>query len=130
MPNALEATVRQEPGVAVITLTGTIDREAEPVLGEAWDRATASADPSPVMLDFSAVSYINSTGIAVIVGLLARARAARRSLIVFGLTDHYRHVFEITRLSDFMQIHSDESAARESAGAAQQTTPISSGGAS
>lgn len=129
MHNALEATVRQEPEIAVITLEGDIDREAEQTLADAWDRATAGPS-SPVLLDFTAVGYINSTGIAVIVGLLARARAAHRALIVFGLTDHYRHVFEITRLSDFMQIHTDEGAARESAGAGHATTPLSTGGAS
>lgn len=127
MPSALQATVRQEPDVTVIVLAGNIDREAEVALAGAWDQASSSSS-SPILLDFSAVGYINSTGIAVIVGLLAKARAAHRALIVFGLTEHYQHVFEITRLSDFMQIHTDESAARVSAGAIQASA--STGGAS
>jgi anti-sigma B factor antagonist len=56
------------------------------------------------VLDFSNVEYINSTGIAVIVGLLARARANRQTLSARGLSEHYRQIFEITRLSDFMTI--------------------------
>ncbi len=50
------------------------------------------------------MSYINSTGIALIVGLLGRARADGVPVSACGLTDHYREIFEITRLSDFMTI--------------------------
>ena len=62
-------------------------------------------------MDFRGVDYINSTGIAVIVGVLAMARAEDREVGAFGLTEHYREVFNITRLSDFMTIYDDETAA-------------------
>ena len=51
---------------------------------------------------------MNSTGIALIVGLLAQARKSHRRLVVCGLSEHYQEIFRITRLSDFMQIYSDE----------------------
>ena len=59
-------------------------------------------------LDFKGVPYINSTGIAVIVGLLARARRNGQKLGARGLSEHYRQIFEITRLADFMTILDDE----------------------
>jgi anti-anti-sigma factor len=64
-----------------------------------------------VILNFTDVDYINSTGIAVIVGLLARARSDGRPLKAFGLSDHYREIFQITRLADFMPIFDDQPAA-------------------
>jgi anti-anti-sigma factor len=101
----LEARVRDDGGTAVIELTGDIDRNAD----QALDAAYAQVEHADsVVLDFAKVSYINSTGIAVIVGLLARARANRQSLGARGLTEHYRHIFEITRLSDFMTIVDEE----------------------
>ena len=57
-----------------------------------------------MVLDFTEVEYINSTGIAVIVGVLAKARAGGQEVSALGLSDHYREVFRITRLSDFMDI--------------------------
>jgi anti-anti-sigma factor len=54
--------------------------------------------------DFEHVGYINSTGIALIVRLLTSARADGRTVRAVGLTDHYRQIFEITRLSDYMEI--------------------------
>ena len=63
-----------------------------------------------VTLDFSRVGYINSTGIALLVGLLAKGRRDRVELEARGLTDHYREIFEITRIADFVRILPDEDA--------------------
>jgi anti-anti-sigma factor len=97
----LEARVRDEEGTAVIELRGDIDRNAEAELDAAYSQVEQA---SSVVLDFAGVEYINSTGIAVIVGLLARARANRQSLGARSLSEHYRQIFEITRLADFMTI--------------------------
>lgn len=106
----LETAVSARPGVTLVELAGDIDGAAEATLAAAWDEAAAGA-PARVILDFAQVEYINSTGIALIVGLLARARAGRIEIAACGLVDHYREIFEITRLSDFMQIFPDERAA-------------------
>ena len=106
----LEATVRQTPGVAVLDLTGEIDGFAKEILDAAYEEAEAAA-PEVVLLNFAEVEYINSTGIALIVGLLARARAAHRKLYACGLSDHYVEIFNITRLSDFMSVFDDEQSA-------------------
>ena len=55
-------------------------------------------------LDFGHVGFINSTGIALVVRLLAEARRDGRTVRALGLTEHYREIFRITRLSDFMEI--------------------------
>ncbi|HEX4760901.1 MAG TPA: STAS domain-containing protein [Thermoleophilaceae bacterium] len=104
------ARVHERDGNAVIELSGEVDRYAEQAVEGAYAEAAALGQ-GPVLLDFEQVDYINSTGIALIVGLLARARAEGRSVKACGLTDHYREIFEITRLSDFMQIFPDEATA-------------------
>jgi anti-anti-sigma factor len=105
-----EVDARGEPPVAVIALTGNIDRDAMTSLTLAYERATED-NPSTILLDFGDVAYINSTGIALIVGLLGRARAENRQVFASGLTDHYERIFTITKLSDFIQIYSDVDAA-------------------
>lgn len=106
----LESRVRHISDTAVIDLDGDINGLADHALSAAYDEAE-SRNPSSIVLNFSDVHYINSTGIALVVGLLARARQAHRRLLVYGLTDHYREIFNITRLSDFMEMHSDETSA-------------------
>ena len=107
------ANTRNDGEVAVIDLAGDIDRNALPLLNEAYSAVTGNG---PIILNFEKTDYINSTGIAVIVGLLARARAERRQLKAFGLSPHYREIFQITRLADFMTIFDDEPAALASQG--------------
>ncbi len=111
-----EAVVRDGDGMAVIELRGRIDAAAEPVVARAGAEASALGR-AELMLDFAAADYINSTGIALIVGLLARARAERREVSARGLTPHYREIFEITRLSDFMRIVPDDALTTPAPGA-------------
>ena len=54
---------------------------------------------------------MNSSGIALIVELLRRARERGQALLACGLSDHYRHIFEVTRLTDYIEIHEDEDGA-------------------
>lgn len=105
-----QATVRNENGTALIDLSGDINATAEGTLNSAYAEASAAGD-GPIVLNFSDVSYINSTGIALIVGILASARKAGRTIVAYGLSDHYREIFEITRLADFMKLYPDEQSA-------------------
>jgi anti-anti-sigma factor len=96
-------------GEARLTMRGDVDIAADEVLAQAYADAAASGAVN-VVLDFTDVEYINSTGIALIVRLLAQARRDRRTVIALGLTDHYREIFRITRLSDYLTIADDASA--------------------
>jgi anti-anti-sigma factor len=99
------AETRHEEGVAVLELFGDVSAAAESSLQLAYGEV--AADPV-VVLDFAAVDYINSTGIALIVGILAEARKGGQEIRARGLAPHYREIFRITRLSDFMTILDDE----------------------
>ena len=103
----LRASVRRRDGACLIDLTGDINAGAEEVLNHAYAEA-ASGGAGSVVLNFERADYINSTGIALIVGLLARARTDAVEVKAFGLSDHYREIFEITRLADFMTIADNE----------------------
>ena len=106
--NAFVASVRHTGDVAIVDLAGQLDGTAEKTLQAAWE---AVGDVPVVALNFSKATYINSTGIALIVGLLGRARVENKKVRAFGLMDHYREIFDITRLSDFIEIHGDETGA-------------------
>ena len=109
----LEVSVREHGGMAILDLVGDVDSSAEGVLQGAYEDATREV--RPIALNFSGTGYINSTGIALIVGLLAQARARGIQITAFGLSDHYREIFEITRLADFMTIADNEMGAVDGA---------------
>ncbi len=91
------------PGEARLVLRGDVDVAADETLADAYETVSAMGG-GRVVLDFAQVDYINSTGIALIVRLLAEARRDHRTVIAEGLSDHYREIFRITRLSDYLTI--------------------------
>lgn len=105
----LDVVVSRDGDDAVIALSGELNSSAQETVTAAYAEAAAGG-PGQVVLDFTQTSYINSTGIAVIVGVLAQARAHAIEVKARGLSDHYREIFEITRLSDFMTIEGNEHA--------------------
>jgi anti-anti-sigma factor len=105
-----EARLRQVSGKVIIDLYGEINAFATADLDEAFSQAEASGCPE-ILLNFASVDYINSTGIALIVGLVARASKDRHRLVVCCLSDHYDEIFHITRLSDYLTIYPSEAAA-------------------
>jgi anti-anti-sigma factor len=106
-PASDRATVRFLSDVAIVDLPARIDSSAELGLSDAYAEATAGS-AKRIVLNFAGVDYLTSTGIALIVGILARSRTEGRQVAASGLSDHYREIFEITRLADFMQIFADE----------------------
>ncbi len=111
MPSeSAEAEVRRSGAAVVIAVRGDINGAADEVLRRAWEEAGALQPPT-VVLNFDNVSYINSTGIALIVSVLAEARKKQIEIRACGLTHHYRHIFEVTRLADFMPMYDDETTA-------------------
>ena len=102
--------VRNKSMATVIDLYGDINASAEYDLDTLYQQAE-QRETATIILNFSNVEYINSTGLALIVGLLAKARKTKRDLKVFGLNAHYTEMFQITRLSDFMSVYPDEASA-------------------
>jgi len=64
-----------------------------------------------VILNFSALDYMNSGGIGLLVTLLVRANRQKQRLCAYGLNEHYRQIFELTRLDEAIAIYDSEQAA-------------------
>lgn len=118
MTNPLATQVRQEADGARIVLSGRIDRDGDEAMTGAYAEARTTGT-GPITLDFTATDYINSTGIALIVRLLAEARRDGRPVRANGLSQHYREIFRITRLSDFMTLDDEADAQLSNEGGAQ-----------
>ena len=96
--------------VVVLDVAGDLRGDAREDLERAYAEA-AAREPQSVVLNLTDVEYMDSTGIALLVGLLARTRRDGRDLSAFGLSEHYREIFAITRLSEFIRVYDDEPSA-------------------
>jgi len=107
----LSADVRRpNPFVSVIDIHGAITTFTEKVLTEAYQRAV-EGNIRTVILNFSELNYMNSLGVGLLVTLLIRARREGKTFIAYGLNDHYRQIFQITRLDQAIPVYSNESTA-------------------
>jgi anti-sigma B factor antagonist len=101
-------------GARVIEIKGDITAASEDVLMDAYNRA-AEPGVRAIVLSFDGLDYMNSGGIGLLVTLLVRAQRQRQRVLAFGLSDHYRQIFELTRLDEAVGIHDSEAEALEEA---------------
>lgn len=97
------------PQVNVIEIDGEVTAFSEKILAEAFDNASTGA--KAVVLDFEGLAYMNSGGIGQLVTMLIRAQRNGQKLLAYGLTDHYRQIFSLTRLDEAISIHPDKESA-------------------
>jgi anti-sigma B factor antagonist len=115
MPEATATfEVRRTGPASIVDIQGDVTAASEGVLMGAYE---AAGDARAIVLNFSGLSYMNSGGIGLLVTLLVRANRQSQRLLAFGLSDHYRQIFELTRLDEAVGIHDTEHEALAAAGA-------------
>ena len=98
------------PRVGVVAIRGELTAATEGPLMDAYHRASG-AETRAVVLDFTGLDYMNSTGIGLLVTLLVRAQRQRQRLLAFGLSEHYRQILALTRLDEAISIVDGEAEA-------------------
>jgi anti-sigma B factor antagonist len=95
---------------SVIEIHGDLTAGSEDALMEAYGQA-AEGGTQAIVIDFTALEYMNSGGIGLLVTLLVRAQRQKQRLLACGLTDHYKQILELTRLDEAISIYADEAEA-------------------
>ncbi len=99
----------------IIDIQGEINAFAENILMDAYTQAT-SRGANTIVLNFSGLEYMNSSGIGLLVTLLIRANRQKQRLVACGLSEHYRQIFELTRLNEAIGIFTTEAEALAASG--------------
>ncbi|HZV25915.1 MAG TPA: STAS domain-containing protein [Acidothermaceae bacterium] len=97
-------------GTAVVDIAGEVTAACEPILMSAYQQVSGN-ETQRVVLNFTDLEYMNSGGIGMLVTLLVRTNRQRQQLSAYGLSPHYRQIFELTRLDEAITIFDDETAA-------------------
>ena len=106
----LEMDIREvTDGVRVIDINGEITAASEEEITKAHEKAGEGAEV--VILNFEGLEYMNSGGIGLVVTTLIRAQRAGHDLRAYGLSDHYRQIFSLTRLDEAISLYEDEKTA-------------------
>jgi anti-sigma B factor antagonist len=102
----MQITERTEAGIPVVSITGDIDLETSPQL-RACLKPLSTAKTPALLLDFSGVNYIDSSGLATLIEYFQAVQNYKGRLALASLSPRVKNVFEIVRLEQIFSIHPD-----------------------
>jgi anti-sigma B factor antagonist len=89
--------------VKVVALRGELDFDEAPAFGRVLEELRTDG-AQKVVVDLSELTFIDSSGISVLVTAARAASAARGTLVIASPIPHVRRVFDIVNLSELMAI--------------------------
>lgn len=98
-------------GETLLTLKGEIDLHASPTL-RAELRQCVDARTPVLMVDFSGVEYIDSSGLATFIEYLRDAGGFKGKIALFSLKPKVKTIFDLVRLNELFTITDSAEAAR------------------
>jgi len=102
---------RHLPGFTVLNVEGVIKLgESAQFFAQTLERALDS-DQGHVIIDFSQINYIDSTGIGELVGYLGRFRDFQRELILVNPSERIRKLLQVARLAELFPTYDSVDAA-------------------
>jgi anti-sigma B factor antagonist len=109
----LSTQVRKvSPKVSIIDIQGDVSGFAEEILMQAYGEAS-NGSKTAIVINFTDLDYMNSSGIGLLVTLLIRAQRNHQQLLAYGLSEHYQQIFALTRLNEAIGVYDGEAASLE-----------------
>jgi anti-anti-sigma factor len=106
----LEVSTSQREDVFLLHIKGDVSASTGGAIEEAYDRASKSG-AKKILLLFTKEGYINSGGIAVLIGIAAESRKRGQVIRITGLSDHFRKIFHMVGLTKYTQVYPSEETA-------------------
>lgn len=102
-PDSITVNARTHEGAVLVCPTGDVDMSRSPVLRQTLREVQASR-PKRLVVDLSGVEYMDSSGLATLVEAMRSSKASSTKLVLCGMNDKVRAIFEIARLHQFFTI--------------------------
>jgi anti-sigma B factor antagonist len=98
--------------VNAVDIGGELTSFAEAELTEALNQASTD-EVCCILLNFRELTYMNSSGIGLLVTSLIRFNRKGKRIVAVELRDHFRQIFELTKLNEAIHLYDSEQAALE-----------------
>ena len=107
----MKISTRRLDTTTILDVTGNIDMSNSPEVRKTLLHDLRELGVSRVVLNLSAVAYIDSSGVASLVEGLKASKESGKRFILFGLSDSAREVLKISRLLKLFEVYDDETQA-------------------
>ena len=88
---------------SIVRLRGRLNIDSSPVLRDQLLAMLQAQSPQALIVDFSDVSYVDSSGVATLIEALKIARQRQTTLCLQGLQGRLLHLFEVTGMSSLFE---------------------------
>src|SRR5947199_9905042 len=106
LPAQTKAKVERNGSLAVLRFEGDVTSASKEAVLGSYEKLPR--DTTEILLDFSKVQYLNSSGIALVIQLLMEANKSGQKVQTFGLTPHFQKVFTMLGLTKYTTLHPNE----------------------
>lgn len=107
---AMDITTRTQDGVTLVAFAGNLDSNTSPQAQQALDGILAGGGRK-IAVDFTALDYISSAGLRVLLGTAKRLSGTGSALRLFGLNETVQEVFDISGFSTILAVFGSEAEA-------------------
>src|ERR1051326_6536700 len=98
LEDELSVSTRERDGVAIIDLVGDVTTYAQ----------ETNQGAKYILMNFRQNDYINSAGIAILIGIVTEVNRSNQKLAVSGLSQHFQKIFRMVGLAQYADIYQDE----------------------
>ncbi len=107
LEDELTVNIRYHDGVAIIDLLGDVTTFAEEKINNAYRQVTSKGERF-ILLNFRQNDYINSAGIAILIGIVTEVNQNGQKLAMSGLSPHFQKIFRMVGLAQYAEIYQTE----------------------
>jgi anti-anti-sigma factor len=103
MSETVKVSARKQENIAIIDMKGEVTSFADATINSLVN-TTVSEGFQKIIFNFTDVTYINSSGIAILIGIVTSPANKGVSFRVYGLTSHFKKIFRMIGLTQYVQV--------------------------
>lgn len=107
MNKEIQVSISAKDDVLILNIKGDVTANSGVAIEEAYQKVSADG-AKKILLYFDQDGYINSGGIAILIGIASESRKAAQKIRITGLSSHFQKIFNMVGLTKYTEIFPTE----------------------
>jgi anti-anti-sigma factor len=107
MNKEIQVSISQKDDVSILNIEGDVTATSGETIEEAYQKVNTNG-AKKILLYFDKDGYINSGGIAILIGIASESRKNEQKIRITGLSAHFQKIFDMVGLTKYTEIFPTE----------------------
>lgn len=112
MNKDIQVSISNKDDVSILNIKGDVTAITGETIEDAYKKVS-TAGSKKILLFFDKDGYINSGGIAILIGIASESRKKEQKIRITGLSSHFQKIFDMVGLTKYTEIFPTEELALE-----------------